>query len=134
MPPAIRRTTDIRSRTIVCLLKGIFQNAFGFAAIFVALWLGVDVGLIYHGGGVIVDFPVFYWGWDFARETLARPSGAAGYLSSLLMQTLFFSWFGALALTLQSASIYPLLNVCCDICRPDLLFELELDAIQAGIP
>ena len=60
MPPAIRRTTDIRSRTIVCLLKGIFQNAFGFAAIFVAL--------------------------------------------------------------------------CCDICRPDLLFELELDALHAGIP
>lgn len=87
-------------------MKSIFQNAFGFAAIFVGLWLGVDVGLIYHGGGVIVDFPVFYWGWDFARETLARPGGAADYLSSLLMQTLFFSWFGALALTLQSAIIY----------------------------
>jgi hypothetical protein len=87
-------------------LKDIFQNAAGFAAIFVGLWLGVDVGLIYHGGGVIGDFPVFYWGWDFARETLARPGGAAGYVASLLMQTLFFSWFGALALTLQSVIIY----------------------------
>src|ERR1019366_5773190 len=51
IPPPVIRATDIRPRTIVCLLKDIFQNAFGFAAIFVALWLGVDVGLIYHGGG-----------------------------------------------------------------------------------
>jgi hypothetical protein len=109
---------------IACLLKGIFQNAAGFAAIFVGLWLGVDVGLIYHGGGVIGDFPVFYWGWDFARETLARPGGAAGYLSSFLMQTLFFSWFGALALTLQSVIIYVSARRCVkalDLLGPDLL-------------
>ncbi len=105
-------------------MKDIFQNAAGFAAIFVGLWLGVDVGLIYHGGGVIRDFPVFYWGWDFARETLARPGGAAGYLSSLLMQTLFFSWLGALVLTLQSVIIYVSARRCVkalDLPSPDLL-------------
>jgi hypothetical protein len=98
--------TDIRPPTIPCLLRSFFQSAVGFAAIFVCLWLGVDVGLIYHGGGVISDFPVFYWGWDFAGETLAQPGGAAEYLSSLLMQSLFFSWFGALLLTLQSGVLY----------------------------
>ena len=71
-----------------------------------------------------MDFPVFYWGWDFARETLARPGGAAGYVASLLMQTLFFSWFGALALTLQSAIIYVSVQRCVkalDLPGPGLL-------------
>lgn len=86
--------------------RGVLQNAAGFVAIFVLLWLGVDVGLIYHGGGVIPDFPTFYWGWDFARESLARPGGVSDYLSSLLMQSLFFSWFGALMLTLQSVVLF----------------------------
>jgi hypothetical protein len=124
MPPPIIRATDIRPRMIACLLRGIFQNAAGFAAIFVALWLGVDVGLIYHGGGVIPDFPVFYWGWDFARESLAQPGGAADYLSSLLMQSLFLPWFGALSLTLQSGIIYVSARRCVkalDLPSPDLL-------------
>jgi hypothetical protein len=124
IPPPISRMTNVRPRTIACLLRGIFQSAAGFAAIFVGLWQGVDVGLIYHGGGMIPDFPVFYWSWDFARESLAHPGGAADYLSSLLMQVLFLSWFGALVLTLQSGIIYVSARRCVkalDLPSPDLL-------------
>jgi hypothetical protein len=118
------RSINFRRRMIACLLRGIFQNAAGFAAIFLALWLGVDVGLIYHGGGVILDFPAFYWSWDFARQSLAQPGGAANYLSSLLMQSLFLPWFGALLLTLQSGIIYVSARRCVkalDLPGPDLL-------------
>jgi hypothetical protein len=99
-------TSSGSSRMSGFFWRGILQNAAGFVAIFVVLWLGVDVGLIYHGGGVIPEFPAFYWGWDFARESLARPGGVSDYLSSLLMQSLFFSWYGALLLTLQSVVLF----------------------------
>ncbi len=104
--------------------RGIFPSAVGLAAIFVVLWQGVDVGLIYHGGGVIPDFPAFYWCLDFARESLARPGGAAYYVSSLLMQSLFLPWFGALLLTLQSGIIYVSARRCVkalDLPAPDVL-------------
>ena len=73
---------------------------------FVCLWTWIDVKLIYHGGGLVKDFPSFYWGWEYAREFGTRPGGLVEYASALLAQALYSSWFGALALTLQAAVIY----------------------------
>jgi len=66
----------------------------------------IDVKLIYHGGGLVKDFPSFYWGWEYAREFRTHPGGLAEYGSALLAQALYSSWFGALALTLQATVIY----------------------------
>lgn len=73
-----------------------------FALFYGCLWKWVDVSLIYHGGGVIRDFPVFFWGADFFREFLSYPGGVAEYFSALLAQSLFHSWLGALVLALQA--------------------------------
>jgi len=74
-----------------------------FGLFCLGLWKWVDVRLIYHGGGEILDFPVFYWGWSFLRERLAYPGGPVQYLSALLAQSLFHSWWGAVVLTLQAS-------------------------------
>ena len=77
-------------------------SAVFFAVFFVCLWRWIDVSLIYHGGGMVRGFPVFFWGWDFGRETLRYPGGLTEYASALLAQSLFHSWWGALLLTLQA--------------------------------
>jgi hypothetical protein len=81
------------------------QTPIFFALFFVCLWKWVEVGLIYYGAGVVRDFPVFFWGTEFARETLRYPGGAVEYLSALAAQSLFYSWFGALVLTAQACVI-----------------------------
>src|SRR5215472_16373003 len=84
-----------------------FLREFGFFAIFfICLWRWIDVGLIYHGGGIVRGFPAFYSGWDFARDFLRYPGGFAEYLSAFAAQSLFYSWFGALVLTFQAGAIF----------------------------
>ena len=61
------------------------------------------------------------------RMSLADASRAVAYFKSAKDAAVFSKW-----LKRRGVKNLPLLNVCCDICRPDLLFELELDAIQAG--
>ena len=77
-----------------------------FTAFYLCMWKWVDVTLIYHGGGQMNDFPSFYWGGEFAREFRTHPGGFVEYISSLLAQSLYFSWFGGLVLTLQAALVY----------------------------
>ena len=61
------------------------------------------------------------------RMSLADTSRAIAYFKSAKDAAVFSKW-----LKRRGVKDLPLLNVCCDICRPDLLFELELDALQAG--
>lgn len=76
-----------------------------FLVCFVCLWKWVEVSLIYHSAGLVKDFPSFYWGWEFARDFQTRPGGFVEYLSALLAQSLYSSWFGALVLTSQAVLI-----------------------------
>jgi hypothetical protein len=78
------------------------QSLVFFTVLYLCLWKWVDVHLIYHGGGVVRGFPVFFWGTEFARETWRYPGGLAEYVSALLAQSLFHSWWGGLLLTLQA--------------------------------
>ena len=71
-----------------------------FILFFLYLWLDVDPRLIYHGGGVIEDFPVFFRGWAFFQQFVSYPGGPVEYLSAFLSQLLYYSWAGALVLTL----------------------------------
>ena len=66
------------------------------------LWLEVDLRLIYHGGGMINNFPPFYRGWAFFQKFLSYPGGPVAYLSAFLSQLWYYSWAGALVVTLQA--------------------------------
>ena len=58
--------------------------------------------------------------------SLADTSRAVAYFKSAKDVAVFSKW-----LERRGVNHLPLLNVCCDICRSDLLFELELDALRS---
>jgi len=70
-----------------------------FVLFYLYLWLDVDLRLIYHGGGVITNFPVFYRRWSFFRDFLSYPCGPVEYLAAFLAQFLYYSWAGAIVVT-----------------------------------
>ena len=73
-----------------------------FVLFYLYLWLVVDLRLLYSGGGVITNFPVFFTDWPFFRTFLSHPGGLVEYLSAFLSQLFYYSWAGALVLTLQA--------------------------------
>src|SRR4030042_1895877 len=46
-------------------LKRLLQSFLFFILFYLYLWLYVDLRLMYHGAGIITNFPVFYKGWTF---------------------------------------------------------------------
>ena len=81
-------------------LGGPIRSFIFFILFYLYLWLDVDPRLIYHGGGVIEDFPVFFRGWAFFQKFISYPGGPVEYLSAFLSQFLYYSWAGTLVLTL----------------------------------
>lgn len=77
-----------------------------FVLFYVYLWFIVKPELIYHGGGGITNFPVFYKGWSFFESMVLHPGGLVEYLSAFLSQFLYYSWAGALVLTLHALAFY----------------------------
>jgi len=57
---------------------------------------------MYHGAGIITNFPVFYKGWTFFLPFLSYPGGPVEYLSAFLSQLFYYSWVGALVVTVQA--------------------------------
>ena len=51
--------------------------------------------VVYHCGGLIDNFPCFYWGRDFLGGSLAVPGGAIEYVCVLhKLFLLFLAWCG----------------------------------------
>jgi hypothetical protein len=76
-------------------------TAIFFLCFYLYAWLRIEPHLIYHGfGTVIVNARHFSSGWLFLKEHLAYPGGPVGYLSALLSQGYYYSWLGALIITL----------------------------------
>jgi hypothetical protein len=73
-----------------------------FVLNYLYLWQVVDLRLIYHGGGIILNFPVFYRGWEFFRETASWPGGLVEYISAFFAQFFYVGWAGALVATVQA--------------------------------
>jgi hypothetical protein len=88
----------------------LLQNFIFFIAFYFYLWLYVDLKLIYHGAGIITNFPVFNKGWTFFLPFLSYPGGPAEYLSAFLSQFFYYSRAGALVVTVQAW----LFSVCID--------------------
>jgi len=61
------------------------------------------------------------------RMSFTDVSRATAYFKSADNAPVFDNW-----LARHEMGAMPLVRACCDICRDDLLFEIELDAIQAG--
>jgi hypothetical protein len=78
------------------------QDLIFFTLFYLYLWLYVDMRLIYHGAGVITNFPSFYKGWAFFQTFLPYPGGPVEYLSAFLSQLFYYSWVGALVVTVQA--------------------------------
>jgi len=75
------------------------RSAFFFLLFYFYLWLEVDPRLIYHGGGFIPNFPVFYANWSFLFDSISYPGGPTEYISAFLSQLFYWSWVGALIIT-----------------------------------
>ncbi len=73
-----------------------------FCLFYLYLYFVVDLRLIYHGGGMVLNFPVFYRGWEFFREHLSYPGGPVDYVSAFFAQFFSIGWAGALAATAQA--------------------------------
>lgn len=61
--------------------------------------------LIYHGGGVITNFPIFFRGGAFFKQFTLYPGGLIEYTGAFLAQFFYYSWAGAIVVTLLAWSI-----------------------------
>ena len=73
-----------------------------FIGFYLYLLLDVDLRLIYHGAGVITNFPVFLRGWTFFQEFISHPGGPVEYTAAFLSQSFYIGWAGSLVATLQA--------------------------------
>jgi hypothetical protein len=80
----------------------LLQNFLLFILFYLYLWLYVDLRLMYHGAGIITNFPVFYKDWTFFLSFLSYPGGPLDYLSAFLSQFFYYSWAGAIVVTTQA--------------------------------
>jgi len=94
-------------RKLLCQNPGGLARSLLFFIFFhLYLWLVVDLHLIYHGGGLITNFPPFYKDWAFFTEFLTYPGGLVEYISAFLSQFLYYPWAGAFVVTLQAWLIF----------------------------
>jgi hypothetical protein len=77
-----------------------------FACFYLYVWLFIEPELIYHGFGVFGRYPIFLTGWSFFRDFLGYPGGLIEYISAFFSQLYYYSWLGALIITLVAAGLY----------------------------
>lgn len=80
-------------------LGKMIQSLIFFILFYLYLWLKIEPRLIYHGGGAITNFPPFYRTWTFFLQFTSYPGGPVEYLSAFLSQFLYYSWAGAIVIT-----------------------------------
>ena len=84
-------------RQSICL-PGCTAVFFGLYYLYV--YLRIDPTLIYHSHVFKLKFPVFFVDVSFIKSFLVRPSGFVECLSAFLSQFYYYSWAGALVITL----------------------------------
>ncbi len=80
----------------------IVRDLLFFTLFYLYLWLVVEPHLIFHGSDRITNFPSFYSTWGFFASHVSRPGGLVEYLSAFLSQLFYFSWLGAIVITMQA--------------------------------
>ncbi len=84
-------------RRIAVPLSAVF-----FIAFYLYVALEIEPHLLYHGAGLIDNFPVFYRGWDFFAGFATYPGGILEYVSAFLSQLFYHTWAGAAVITAQA--------------------------------
>ncbi len=85
-----------------------------FLACYAYLWLVVDPRLIYDGFGTIVlNVPVFAADWRSLREAVDLPGGLAAAAYGFLSHGFYYSWLGAVVVTLTALSLGVLTRLHC---------------------
>lgn len=106
LPMALK--TPQRLHRVLSISRDLIFLAF----VFLLVLREVDPQIIFHGGGLMMNLPVFYKGRAFAEELLRQPGGTLNYLAAALFQTFQVSWLGALAVTLQVGALQFLTRRC----------------------
>ncbi len=78
---------------------GLPLSAVFFVAFYLYFALEIEPQLLYHGAGLIDNFPAFYRGWDFFAGFTTYPGGILEYLTAFLSQLFYHSWTGAAVIT-----------------------------------
>jgi hypothetical protein len=89
-----------------------------FGAFYLFLWLCIDPELLYHHFEVCRRTPFFKTGWLFLQDSLCYPGGLSRYIAAFFTQLCYFSWLGALCITLIAWAIYSLTSSLTAACRP----------------
>jgi hypothetical protein len=76
------------------------HSAVFFGLYYLFVYLCVEPTLFYHGHIFKLKFPVFFVDVSFIKSFLVRPSGFVECLSAFLSQFYYYSWAGALVITL----------------------------------
>jgi hypothetical protein len=98
MQPLIKKLFG-RDRVVCVLFFGVF---------YLFLWLCIKPHLIYHYFEISRKAGFFETGWLFLQESLSCPGGPIQYPAAFFTQLCFFSWLGALCITLIAWAIYRL--------------------------
>jgi len=82
------------------LYRYLLRDTAIFSAIWFYLWFVVDIKLIYHGAGRILDFPCFFKTSRFFFSHLSYPAGLLEYANAFASQMFYYSPLGAAAITI----------------------------------
>jgi hypothetical protein len=78
---------DVQNLDLKCSIEKLgmqMRTLVFFILFYLYLWLEVELRLIYHGSGMVPNFPVFFRGWAFFRQFTSYPGGLVEYLSAFL--------------------------------------------------
>lgn len=81
-------------------LRETVRSALFFILFFLLLWLWVDPKLIYHGHGQYLPYQIYVPGMRTFTDAPAFPGQVAAYFSARLSHYYYFSWAGALIVTI----------------------------------
>ena len=99
---------------MAALKKQVSNSAFSIGSVplfwlcyYLYVWLFVNPTLIYNADGVVLAgrFPFFLESFDFSRGFLVYPGGPVEYLAAFASQFYYYSWAGALLITLTALLI-----------------------------
>ncbi len=77
-----------------------------FACTYLYVLLVIESRLIYHSFGNFITYPAFSVDWGFLKSSLSYPGGIVEYAGGFLSQLYYFSWLGALIVTVIALLIY----------------------------
>ena len=106
------------SRLESCLSAGIFLG------LFIYLWKGIELHLLYYGFGVFTAYPVVSLEGPFLRAAFSVPGGPIRALAALLAQSYSQAWLGALTIATALGVLFLGIQYLLRTCRMERLRDL----------